>query len=88
MLQLHSNKVEQHFTLHCNNTIAWSDERQQLKKSITLIGANEYAFGSKSPERPIVLRDDCKVSIGQLYILFILTTKSEGEGGEEGGSDM
>lgn len=54
MLQLLSNRVEQHFTLDCTNTVAWNE------KSIKLIGANEYAFGAMTSERPTVLRDDCK----------------------------
>ena len=64
-LQMFSAKGWQNITYHCRNSAAWNNENNNKTNSIKLRGDNgmEYHALSAKKFRPIVIKDECNVSM-------------------------
>lgn len=70
-IRLLSKEASQTITYHCKNSVAYKDQKGNLKKAVILKGANDLELKAEgnSRFRYTVLEDSCSVS--SLISLFI-----------------
>lgn len=64
LLQVLSKEAHQSITYHCRNSVAYKDDKNNLKKALILKGSNGQDLRAQGPNRLryTVLEDGCSVS--------------------------